>query len=52
MICAARVPVLDVVHRLLDWQKTQVREGLKLTYYHSSLFLPVELIEIVIEFAV
>ena len=42
---------LDVVNRLLDWEKTQIRKGFNLTYAHGSLYFPVDLIEMVIDFA-
>ena len=42
---------MDVVSRLLDFQKMQIREGFKLSDSHGSLYyVPVDLIELVIEF--
>ena len=43
---------LDVVNRLVDWQQTQFREGFKLACIYGSLHYPVDLIELVVEFAV
>ena len=40
-----------MVNRLLDWQRTQTREGFKLARIHGSLYYPVDLIELVAEFA-
>ena len=42
----------EVVNRLVDWQQTQIREGFELSYSHGSLYIPVDLIELVIQFTV
>ena len=42
---------LGVVNRLLDWQQTQMREGFEISYSHGSLYVPVHLIELIVEFA-
>ena len=42
----------DVANRLSDFQKMQIREGFELLYSHDSLYFPVDLMELVIEFAV
>ena len=43
---------LDVANLLLDFQKTQIREGFELSYSHGSLYIPVDLIELIIGFTV
>ena len=48
LIRASQKGHLDVVNRLLDFQKKQIREGFELSY----LYFPVDLIELVAEFAV
>ena len=42
---------MDMVNRMLDWQQTQIREGFEISYSHGSLYVPVDLIELIIEFA-
>ena len=41
---------LGVVNRLLDWQQTQIREGFEISDSYGSLYVPIDLIELVIEF--
>ena len=43
---------LQVVSRLFDWKKTQIRHGFKLTNSYGPLYVPVDLSELIIEFAV
>ena len=43
---------MNVVKQLLDWQKTQIRNGFKLAYLQGFMYVPQDLIELVIEFAV
>lgn len=43
---------LEVANRLLDFQKKQIRDGFDLSYSLDSLYVPVDLIELVIEFTV
>ena len=49
---ASRNGQLDVVNRLSHLQQMQIREGFSLSYSHGSLYFPVDLMELVIEFAV
>ena len=42
---------LQVVSRLFDWKKTQIRHGFKLTNSYGPLYVPVDLSELIIEFA-
>ena len=41
---------LDVVNRLEQWQQTQIREGFEISNSYGSLYVPMDLIELVIEF--
>ena len=41
----------DIINRLLNFQKAQIREGFELSYSYGSLYFPVDLIELVVEFA-
>ena len=43
---------LDVVNRLTDFQKMQIREGFEFSETHDSLYIPVDLIELITEFVV
>ena len=52
LIAAKTDEQLHVVNRLLEWQRTRIREGFELSYSHGSLYVPVDLIELVIEFTV
>ena len=52
MWASSRRGNLDVVNRLLDFYKMQIREGFTLSYSHGSLYFPVDLMELVVEFAV
>ena len=52
LIRVSRNGHLNVVNRLLDFQKMKIREGFELSYSHGSLYFPVDLIELVIEFTV
>ena len=42
----------DVVNRLNDYEKAQIREGFNLIYSCDSLYVPVDLIEMIVDFAV
>ena len=42
----------DVVNRLLDWQQTQIRAGFEILRSHGSLDFPVDLIGLIVDFAV
>ena len=35
----------------MDFHKMQIHEGFEILYYHGSLYVPVELIKLVAEFA-
>ena len=41
---------LDVVNHLLGFQNEQIREGFELLKSHGSLYVPNDLIELIIEF--
>lgn len=43
---------LDVAHRLLDWEQTRVREGIKLACAHVSFYmhLPDDISGLIVEF--
>ena len=41
---------LDVVNRLLAFQKMQIRSGFALSYAYGSLYVPADLIELIAEF--
>ena len=43
---------LDVVNRLLDYEIAQIRAGFALSYSYGSLYFPVDLMELVVEFTV
>ena len=43
---------LDVVNRLMNFQKTVIREGFELLYSHGSLDVPADLVEVIAEFAI
>ena len=43
---------LDVVNRLLGWQKTKIREGFKLACCQGSLYFPADIIGMIVEFTV
>ena len=53
---ASKIGHLDVINRLLDWKKSQIsaqiREGFNLAYVHDSLCFPVDLVEMIVDFAV
>ena len=49
-MAASRNGHFDVVNRLVDWQQTQIREGFAILQSHGSLDVPMDLIEMVIEF--
>ena len=50
-MCAATTGNLDVANRLVDFQKMQIRAGFEISYSHGSLYFPVDLMELVVEFA-
>ena len=52
LIWASGNGYLDVVNRLQKFQKSQIREGFELSYSHGSLYVPVDLTELIIEFTV
>lgn len=41
---------LNVVNRLVHWQQTQIREGFEIAYSYGSFYVPMDLMELVIEF--
>ena len=47
---AARDGHVDVVNRLLDWQKAQIHEGFELVYVDGSLNVPLDIVDLIIEF--
>ena len=49
---ASRYRHFNVAYRLGDWQRTQIREGFEISYSHGSLYVPVDLIGLIVEFAV
>ena len=49
MIMAAEKGYLDLANRL---QRMQIRYGFQLTYSHGSMYFPVDIIEMIADFAV
>ena len=53
---ASRREHLNVVNLLLDWEKiqirAQIRKGFNLTNAHGSLYFPIDLVEMVLDFVV
>ncbi len=52
LIYASKYRNSDVVNRLTEFQKKQIHEGFELSYSHGSLYVPVDLIKLIIDFCV
>ena len=49
-MCAAAHGHPDVVDRLFLFQKMHICEGFELSYSDGSLYVPIDLIELIVEF--
>lgn len=43
---------VDAVNRQLHWKKTQIRDGFKFAFSRGAVYVPVDLLELIIEFTV
>ena len=41
---------LDIVNRLNDFQQMQIKKGFELAYSNGSMFVPIDLIDLIVKF--